>query len=282
VDLLLPFFLGILGAAFGSFVALVASRYDPDRFLLRPDMLSGRSRCDSCGATLGFFDLIPILSYLFLRGKCRHCGASFPSSLFFAEVIGAGIFLSAFFLFHRYVPIGTSVSGTLFFFIGWTVIFFALLLIALIDIRIQIIPDELVVLIGALGLFLPPPAFIGPFAFLLGGGDLSLWMVRLFGFLFGAGFFGGITLLTRGRGMGVGDVKLAGALGIAFGWPDVLLLTFLSFVIGSVWGLWGIVRHRMGRKTALPFGPFLTLATLMTFFAGTLLVRSYLGIIGFK
>jgi hypothetical protein len=94
-------------------------------------------------------------------------------------VIGAGIFLSAFFLFHRYVPIGTSVSGTLFFFIGWTVIFFALLLIALIDIRIQIIPDELVVLIGALGLFLPPPAFIGPFAFLLGGGDLSLWMVQL-------------------------------------------------------------------------------------------------------
>jgi prepilin signal peptidase PulO-like enzyme (type II secretory pathway) len=116
IAVLLPFFLGILGAAFGSFVALVASRYDPDRFLLRPDMLSGRSRCDSCAATLGFFDLIPILSYLFLRGKCRHCGASFPSSLFFAEVIGAGIFLSAFFLFHRYVPIGTSVSGTLFFF----------------------------------------------------------------------------------------------------------------------------------------------------------------------
>jgi prepilin signal peptidase PulO-like enzyme (type II secretory pathway) len=262
----------LFGSAVGSFLNVIALRYDPDRFLLDERVVGGRSRCPKCKRTLEWFELIPVLSFVIQRARCRACRSKISPQYLVSEVLAGLIFV--------FVP-ATLGCGTSSLWCGvegflWTAVFAVLLLIALVDIRLFIIPDELVALLAALGacLALFAPGAVGTATF-LGLPTLGL-PGRALGAVLAAIFFGTLIAITRGRGMGIGDLKLGAALGMVFGWPGVLGLIFFSFVIGGACGVFLLGVRRSTMRSAVPFGPFLALGSAAVFFFGKALLEFYL------
>lgn len=250
-----------LGLALGSFLHVLASRYDPERFILTRNTLGGRSYCPSCKKTLAWYELIPLFSFLFQRGRCRSCGAVIGWSYFIVEILSGLIAAS--------VPVAALAMGAPAFSAAlWTTGFLVLLLITLIDMRLQIIPDELTVALIALGL-----------AITSFGGPPAPWTAHLAAAFGAALFFLGLIAVTRGKGMGVGDAKLAFALGLIFGWPDILLLIMLAFVTGAVVGVALIAAGSKKLKSAVPFGPFLALGAALVFFFGQAIIQNWYNLI---
>lgn len=233
-----------LGLALGSFLHVLASRYDEKRFLLTRDTLGGRSYCPHCKKTLAWYELIPLVSFLIQLGRCRNCGAKIGWNYLWVE-LASGLIVA-------FAPA------------PWALVFLILLLISLIDIRLQIIPNELTVALGVVA--------IGMLAL---DGSASIWINHLIAAVGAALFFGGLIAVTRGKGMGVGDVKLVFALGLLFGWPATLLVVMLAFVIGAAVGVALIVAKAKGMKSALPFGPFLALGAAVVFFFGDVIIQSW-------
>lgn len=276
-------FLFVLGLVFGSFLNVVALRYDPDKFLFSATRLGGRSHCPKCKKTLHWYELIPLLSFAFQRGKCRSCSERlsliYPSGELLSGIIFAAVpsFVQKFYFSLSATSI-SWLSGL------WIGVFWILLLAAFIDIRLQIIPDEAQLLLLALGIAigaLSLPAFsnasgsfMGPSA-LLFDGRANIYLNRLLGIGFGLVFFGGLFAFTRGRGMGMGDIKLAAVLGVLFGWPDIVLIVALGFIIGSLVGVGMLIGGRKKMKSALAFGPFLAASALIVFFFGSEIVAGY-------
>lgn len=281
-------FFGLLGLALGSFANAVALRYDPDRFLFAP--ANGRSRCPRCGKTLGPLELVPVLSWIALRGRCRGCKEPISVRYPLAE-IATGLVVAA-------VPLGLSAISVQFlepwrFAVAaacWVGIVLFLAILTLVDIEHYLIPDEATVAIGVLGAvaaWVTAPAFteatgsfLGSYA-MLAGLHGSWWIGHLVGGAASCGILLALFAITRGRGIGFGDVKLAFALGLAFGWPDSVVLVGLAFVLGSLAAVPALIMRRAGMKTALPFGPFLALAAVVLLAFGVPLARAYFGLLLF-
>lgn len=269
----MTFFLFFLGLTAGSFINVLAFRYNPNKFLFGREIVGGRSFCRSCGVILKWYELIPVLSFLFQKGKCRSCGSKLSLQYPVVEIIGGLVFVFSFMKFQERALTDYG-NGSVAF---WIAVFLILLLLSVIDFRLNIIPDELNVLLFlagiAGGVFLPPISFFGfyglPFS-------QNLWLSRLFGFLFGALFFGLLIMATDGKGMGMGDLKLASALGFLAGWPDILGIVVLSFIIGAVFSVILIILKRKTMKSAIPFGPFLAIGFILAFFFGETIIDFYL------
>lgn len=247
---MLWFILFVLGLAFGSFFNVVALRYDGERFVFDDKKIGGRSHCPHCKNTLRWFELIPVVSFVIQGGKCRHCGEKISAVYPAVEIITALIFafvpLRLMFVFAAAgVTFGTS-SG-LFWVLAalWIAAFSLFILMSYIDIRLGIIPDELTIFLAviAIALFVimeiwsvPFLSFLAPYAAIFGFQDAA-FPNHIFALLFGLLLFGGLVIITRGRGMGLGDVKLAPVIGFLFGWPDILFVATSAFIIGAVVGI---------------------------------------------
>lgn len=276
----MSFWLFAFGAIIGSFINVLAVRYHPDRFLFKKGSLRGRSYCPRCRSALRWFELVPILSFLLQRARCRHCSGAISFQYPVVEILCGLIFV--------FVPssVQSLPGSSLAYYIStlWTLVFVTLLLIALIDTRLSIIPDEANIILGILGIliaYVSAPAFgfgggsfLGPYSFLFGYHG-NIWTSRAVGVLFALVFFGVLFFLTRGRAMGVGDIKLGAVLGIIFGWPDILLVVALSFIFGSLFGAYVIFSGKKTMKSLVPFGPFLALASGVVFFFGSNLLDLY-------
>ncbi len=289
------------GASVGSFLKVIADRYEPHLFLWDKKIIGGllrrssseasRSRCPSCGAELRWFELIPIFSFFVQKGRCRRChqkiGLQYPlveliSGFIFVFIPQNLKFLSS--LPARLAPQLGAGGHSPFFALSvlWVSVFSILLLISLIDFRLRIIPDETNIILLILGIFI---LFFQPFGDLQGsflkhyallfGWRQNVFFNHLFALFAAGAFFLILILLTKGRAMGVGDLKLAAALGFVFGWPDIILITVLSFVIGSCIGVGAIMSHKKNMKSYLAFGPFLGAASLVVFFFGYQIVDFY-------
>lgn len=239
-------FLGLAGLAVGSFLNVVIDRLPREQSLVYPP-----SHCDGCHHPLAPWDLVPLFSYLWLRGRCRYCRASIP----------------------RRLPLVELATGLAFAYLGWryglslllplSLIYYCLFAaIFVIDLEHQVIPNQLLYpgLALALGFSFLWPG-LGPVRALVGGA---------------AGFVALLLpyLLSRG-GMGEGDVKLAGLIGLATGFPLVLLTLLLGILTGGVMAVILLVLRLKARKEAIPFGPFLAGAAVVAIFWGELLSRWY-------
>ncbi len=241
------------GAAVGSFVNVLALRYDPDRFLFERRVLGGRSRCPKCGKTLQWFELVPVVSFLLQGGRCRTCTGPVSPQYLVGEVICGLIFVlvaarpagGAFFPWYDAEPIAAAF---------WIAVFVVLFLITSIDLRTMIIPDELNIVLGALGFFI--------------GGMSEQLFTHLVSGIAAAAAFMLLVLVTRGRGMGIGDVKFAGALGLIFGWPATAIVLAGGFIIGAVYGVLALLARTKTLASAVPFAPFLALAAFIVFLWG--------------
>lgn len=230
--IVLAIFKFFLGLAIGSFLNAAAFRYKERGWL---KSLGGRSRCFHCGKNLSWHELVPLVSFAIQKGRCRSCGVKLSWQYPVVELLSGLIALAL-------PPI-------------WWLPIYVLILIALIDYRLYVIPDSLILILAGWGLF---------DGLVLSGveglaGSISAAATA-------AAFFGLIVVITRGRGMGMGDVKLAGALGLWLGLPGIFYTLGLAFIIGGVFGVALLLTRRKKIKDVVPFGPFLTLGVLLTIF----------------
>jgi leader peptidase (prepilin peptidase)/N-methyltransferase len=238
----------VMGAVFGSFLNVVAYRLPRGESLSRP-----RSRCPSCETPIKPYDNVPVLSWVALRGRCRSCGARISARY---PLVEAGTALLCALVV---IAKGADEDALL----GLALVLL-LVPVALIDLDHRIIPNKLM-LLGAVA----APALV----LLTRPDDLVEHVVAGAA----AGGFFLLAVLAYPRGMGMGDVKLAAVLGLFLG-RAVGPAVFVALISGTLVGAAVIARKgaREGRKTAVPFGPFLALGAVVALFAGDALVDAYL------
>jgi len=287
---LIYLFLFVAGTALGSFLNVLILRYDPvhDTILRNAN---GRSRCPHCRKTLNWYELIPLLSFIIQRGKCRSCGVKLTIQYPLVEFLGGLVFILVFWRFYSIYD--TSLLPYLMMII-WSGVLFSLLVMSVIDFRERLIPDGVNLFIVFSGLlviisqyFYPESIFpnvgqwslLGNYALIFPGSIGFPWD-HFVGGLFGLGLFWGLYLISRGRGMGMGDVKLAGALGFFMGWPDASLALVSSFIIGALFSFVLIGLRLKTIKDFIPFGPFMALGVVLIYMFGHGLVQNYFDFFG--
>ncbi len=274
----------VLGLAVGSFLNVISLRYRPGQKLLDKKIIGGRSHCPICLKTLAWYELMPIFSFFLQRGKCRHCGHKISFQYPLVEIISGLLFV--------FVPLSLSmVNGQWSMVIIWLLVFVFLLLLSIIDLRHSIIPNQINLTLGILGLILIVinnycnkfgllnGSFLGHYAVIFGLRE-NIWINYLAAALLGMAIFGAIILLSRGKAMGLGDFKLVAALGLIFGWPDISMVMFLAFVIGALVSIVFLIRKKKKMKDAIPFGPFLATGAALTFFFGYQIIGGYFKLFG--
>jgi leader peptidase (prepilin peptidase)/N-methyltransferase len=243
LEIIILIFAGLLGAIVGSFLNVVILRLPQEG----SSIVFPGSHCPQCNTPLQWFENIPIISYLVLRGKCRTCQVKISPQYPMVEACMALLSMALMVLF-----------GISFDFFYYFIFAAALLVIIFIDIRHQIIPD--VISLPGIGI-----GFLGSFVALN-----VTWTASAIGILAGGGILYAIALvyyvLTKRDGMGGGDIKLLAMLGAFLGWQSLLYIVFFSSLTGSIVGVAAMIRQKSGAKTRIPFGPFLALGGLTYLF----------------
>jgi leader peptidase (prepilin peptidase)/N-methyltransferase len=229
-----------LGASLGSFLNVVAERTLEDR----PWWGTERSRCGECRAVLGVPDLVPVLSYLYLGGKCRHCAASIPLRCLGVELTGAflGGLMAWRFGLSWSLPLGLGLS-------------FGLLLNSLTDLYSGYIYDAFALSPGILCLALRLP------------GGLPALLDGILGAGLAFGFIALVIVVSRG-GMGWGDAVLMAGVGAGLGWRLAAVALYLGLMCGGFFAVFLLAMRKVGRKTAIPLGPFLALGAVLALLTG--------------
>jgi len=239
----------VLGAVVGSFLNVCIWRIPEGQSIVTP-----ASHCPRCGSPVRFYDNIPLVSWLVLRGRCRDCGGPISPRYPLVELLTALLSLA---VFQLYGPRLEYVAAFLFA--------AALVVITFIDLDHQIIPD----VISLPGI----PVFFLLAVFVMG---VPFWE-SLFGILIGGGFLYliavGYELLTKREGMGGGDIKLLAMIGAFLGWKSLFFVVFMSSILGALVGVVLIALKGKDMKYAVPFGPFLSIAAVLYLFVGPALTH---------
>ncbi len=282
------FLLGFLGLAFGSFINAavwrlhqqsVAGRHKSTKkppastSRLRSTLptgrqadyrlLFGRSMCPHCRHQLAVKDLVPLLSWLQLRGKCRYCGKPISKQYPLVEALTAGSFIWSY-LFWEF-----GGAWSYFSFGFWLLLLTGLLILALYDLRWMILPDRILWPMFAIALIsLISGAVINRSVGVISSHLLAATLAGL--------FFFALHWLGRGRWMGGGDVKLALLMGLILGTNRGMVAFFVGFNLAATYSLVLIAAKRLNRKDVIPFGPFLIAATIIGMLHGQQLFNLYI------
>ncbi|MDB4939856.1 MAG: hypothetical protein JWO40_281 [Candidatus Doudnabacteria bacterium] len=256
----------IFGSIIGSFLNVLILRLPVEK------TLNGRSHCMQCKHQLNALDLVPILSFVFLRGKCRYCKKPFSHRYFYIEVITGLLFALC---FAKLFPINSLEYLILLksFFISAV-----LMVVFMIDYEHFLILDK-VVIFASVVLIL--------FNLAIDIALHSLWFnsLTLNGLLAALGlflFFGGLYYISKGRWIGFGDVKFSFVLGLATVFPIIVINILLAFMIGSVVGLVLMASKTKKLQSEIPFGTFLAISCMITVLYGSELINWYLRLIGVR
>lgn len=240
-------FFFLYGIVFGSFFNVVGLRVPKKESIVKPP-----SHCTSCNRRLTAVDLIPVFSYIYLRGKCRTCGEKISPIYVMTELV-TGIFFA-----FSYWYIGFSFELVV------ALLFISLLMIIVVsDFAYMLIPDKVL-------LFFLPLIVVGRIF-----SPLTPWWDSILGAAVGFGLLLFIAILSKG-GMGGGDIKLFFLIGYVLGTFNTLLTLFLASIIGMIAGIIVIIIRKQGRKTPLPFGPSIALAAIIVYFFGYRIIDWYL------
>jgi len=258
---MLHFFAFVLGALVGSFLNVCILRIPNGGSIISPP-----SHCPSCKTAISFYDNVPLISYLVLRGRCRACGERISPRYFVVELLTAVLALA---LFDRF-GFGFSFLVS-FVFVG------ALIVISFIDLDIRIVPDVISLPGIVLGLAL---SVVGYFVISGESNIIPSPLSSLLGILAGGGFLLATAWIyekiTGVEGMGGGDIKLLAMIGAFLGWPSIPLTLFFASLVGSVVGVACMLATGAGRRLALPFAPFLCSGALLFIFFGEELIQFYM------
>lgn len=229
----------IFGLIIGSFLNVLIRR------LPKKESILGYSKCPECKKRLTWYDNVPILSFLFLKGRCRSCKSKISWQYPLVELLTGFLFLISF-LVYRSNPV---------FLIYILFLISLLIVIAFIDFRHFVILDSLVLIGFIISLFY---LLLTNFYFLS----------ALYGLLFFAGIFLFLFLITKGKGIGLGDVKMAGWLGFVFGFENSISVFYLTFFIGFIYAIILLVFKRAGLKSKVALGSLMALASILFLLSG--------------
>ena len=273
---LIYFFIFLLGLAVGSFLNCIIYRLETGESFLK-----GRSYCLHCRHILNWPDLIPVFSFLILKGKCRYCSQKISWQYPLVELATAIIFLTLYYNFFTMV--------NLLQFIFLLAISCFLIIIFVYDLKHYIIPDKIIYPAIAIALIYQlfriwnlhplcgyPVSNFAPHFFKSGGSNFRMLANPLLSAILAGLFFLIIVLISRGKWMGVGDIKLAFLIGLILGFPKILVALFLAFLIGAIIGLGLIISGKRTLKSEVPFGPFLVSGTFIALFWGQRIIDWYL------
>ncbi|MBW6440973.1 prepilin peptidase [Patescibacteria group bacterium] len=273
-------FIFIFGLIIGSFLNVVIFRLETEE-----KIVNDRSKCLSCNHVLNWYDLVPVFSFLFLHGKCRYCSKKISLQYPIVEILTGLSFVSVGIFF----PFSLSVALLL----KWIFLFYifsTLIVVFFYDLRHFIIPDKVIFPAMVVGLIYN---FVVDFIlnrytrldYIFTGNGLEAQFYLL---IFGSHFFNtvfaaflgflsllSILLITKGRGMGGGDVKLAFLMGLVLTWPAIIVAIFSSFILGSIYGVTLILLGKKKMSSMVPFGPFLVVGTVLGLFWGNEIMSWY-------
>lgn len=258
----------ITGLCVGSFLNVLIWRLPRGENIVKP-----ASHCPLCGAPLKWYDNIPVISYIVLRGKCRNCGKRIPPRYIAVETINCLLWLACVLRFYTF---GLAAAAVLCIALSaLTAAFFT-------DLESMMIPDSVTAALALCGLTALALEVFG-----LGTG--VSWQDRLSGFVLGAGLFAafyfGSKLFIKREGLGFGDVKLMGAAGLLLGWKSTLLCITVASVSAVIWMFFFPAARRRdagkngegaGKNGEFPFAPFLTASAAFCLFFGDAIVSSYI------
>jgi len=257
-------FLFVLGAAVGSFLNVLIYRT-----IQEESWIVGRSHCDHCDKKISWYDNIPILSFLLLGGKSRCCKKQIPISYPFVEAVIGLLFVWWYwigFIFFRLTTTPFQVLQPLF----WLVVGVLLLAIFFADLMHMIIPD---LVVGAL--------FFLTLAYRLYLTAASIMQVQdlyfaVLGMVVAVIFLGSLWGLTKGKGMGFGDVKLIAPVALLLGWQKTLVGMFFAFMIGGIVGIFLLVLGKKRVGQVIPFGPFIIIGAALSLIWGDVIFNWYM------
>jgi prepilin signal peptidase PulO-like enzyme (type II secretory pathway) len=257
-------FIGLVGLLIGSFLNVIILRLPENK------KITGRSICPKCQKKLKWYHLIPLFSFIFLKGKCSKCKEKISWQYPLVELSTALIFVFSLWQFNIINNSLWSISSIINF--SFFIIFASILIVIFVtDLKFYIVPNEVIY-----------PAIFIAFIYQIFNALIGSKMLILESVLSGLGaglFFLWLVVLTRGKGMGIGDIKIAIFMGLLLAWPNILVALFISFLSGTVIGLFLVVIKRKSLKSEVPFGCFLAPATFIAFFWGAQIINWYFQLI---
>lgn len=253
-------FIFVAGLAVGSFINVLC-----DRIPKEERVISGRSHCDHCRRMLEAFELIPLVSYIMQKGKCRTCRKPISVRHPVIELI-TGIATVCIYCYS--LSVSGSLPFQLIYFLSLYLIFISFLVIFITDYKYQIIPDSMIIA-SALG------ALLYHIADKSEGNFMNIALASI-----GASFlFLVLYIATKGRGIGMGDVKLVFVIGLFLGFPNVVVSLYISFLTGAFFGVILVVSKKKRLKSKIAFGPFLIIGMLVAYLWGAIAVQWWEGLI---
>jgi leader peptidase (prepilin peptidase)/N-methyltransferase len=261
-EVFLTFFFALFLSILASFFSVVIYRTATGKSFVK-----GRSKCDSCGKQIAWYDNLPLLSFIFLGGKCRHCHKKIPSFYFFTELIAflLGLSFCWFYLHSGLIP-----DLPIWQLVGYFLFLLVLLFAVLADLKYLIVPDFFVGLLLVLAISLQILS-------------KQSWLEPLLAVAFSTLFFSSLYLFAKKilgkEALGLGDIKLMVPIALLLSWPNIILGIFLAFIVGGVFAMLVLLTGRKKFGQVLPFAPFLVLGALLTFVWGESIWQWYLGLL---
>ncbi len=258
---MIPLLVFLIGICIGSFLNVLVFRTK------EAVSLGGRSKCRKCEVSIKAYDLIPIVSFFILKGRCRKCKDTFSGQYPAVELVAGLLFLTSYLIHSSGASIGLDWSMALlllrdFVFVSLMIIIFVY------DFKHMLILDRFtlpgMILAILLNLWI---GVIPGWSILAGGAALGLFFYIQF-------------VLSKGAWVGGGDIRMGALMGFMLGLEHGLVALFLAYVLGSIIGIYLLVSKKVDRKTEVPFGTFLSVATVIVMFAGPQLISWYLGFFG--
>ena len=250
----------LLGLCFGSFVNALVWRLRKKR-----NFVSERSECTHCHHILAWYDLVPVLSWVSLRGRCRYCHKHIDDSP--VTELGVAVVFGLSYLFW---PFGFSTVGLLLL-VVWLVVVVLLAALFLYDLRWMLLPNKLVFPLIGLGVLWVSVYYLG----FMPTAPLDILKDSVLGVASVAGLYGLLYWVSKGSWVGFGDVKLGVFMGLVLGWQQGLLAVVLANVIAFLLVLPGLLSGKIKRTARIPFGPFLIVATIIAFLFGQHILTWY-------
>lgn len=243
------FFVLLIGLCIGSFLNVCIFRIPREESIAFPP-----SHCLTCGYKLKVEDNIPVLSYIFLKGKCRSCGEKISIQYPLIELLNGILYLLV------YLKYGISIDT-----LQYMALVSLMIVIGIIDLKTKYVFTSTTITAGIFGI---------AFCIINGVMNKKIPLDNIYGLLLGAVVIGLIVFITHG--MGEGDIEIAAVSGLMLGFKASIFMLFVAFVLGGIGGMVVLIRRKKGLKDEIPFGPYLAIGTIAALFFGSTIVNAYL------